>query len=93
MTSDQLSSALTSATLGPALGAGLVIVAWLVSSIRDGVPVGEQLRHAATLLRPVLVGGCGAAGLALVAGEPWQLAAAVGISAALTAAGFRAPKP
>jgi len=93
MTSDQVASALTGAALGPALGAGLVLAAWLVSSIRDGVPIRQQLMHAAVTLRPVLVGGVGAAGIALLAGQPWQLALAAGISAALTAAGFRAPRP
>lgn len=93
MTSDQVASALTGAALGPALGACLVLAAWLVSSIRDGVPIREQLAHAAVTLRPVLVGGVGAAGIALLAGQPWQLALAAGISAALTAAGFRLPRP
>lgn len=93
MTPNEVASGLTSALLGPSLGAGLVLVAWLVSLIRDGVTLREQLNHAAQQLKPVLVPSLGATGLALLAGEPWQLAVSAGISAGLVAAGFRAPKP
>lgn len=93
---EQVAHGLTSAALGPALGSVLVIIAWLLSSVRDGVPVREQLSHAAQQLRPVAIGGAAAGGVALLGGQPWPVALAIGLSAALTAAGFRlppAPKP
>ena len=92
MTPNQVASGLTSALLGPSLGAGLVLVAWLVSLIRDGIPLRAQLAHAAAQLKPVAIPSLGATGLALLGGEPWQLALSAGLSAGLVAAGFRVPK-
>ena len=91
MNPTQIANGLTSALLGPSLGAGLVLIAWLVSLIRDGVSLKEQATHALAQLRPVAIPSLGAAGLALLAGEPWQLALSAGVSAGLVAAGFRAP--
>jgi len=92
MTPEQVASGLTSALLGPSLGAGLVLVAWLVSLIRDGISFREQVAHALQQLKPVAIPSLGATGLALLAGEPWQLALSAGLSAGLVAAGFRVPK-
>jgi hypothetical protein len=91
MNPTQIANGLTSALLGPSLGAGLVLIAWLVSLIRDGVPIREQVAHALAQLKPVAIPSLGATGLALLAGEPWQIALSAGVSAGLVAAGFRAP--
>ena len=91
MTIPQISTALTSTLIGPALGAALVILAWLVALLREGVPIRAQLEHARGQLRPVALPALGAVGIALLAGEPWRVAIATGVSAGLVAAGFRAP--
>lgn len=92
MNPDKVASALTSSLIGPTLGACFVLVAWFASLIKDGTSIRDQAKHAAAQLKPVAVPGLVSAGLVLMAGEPWQLALSAGLTAALTAAGFRIPK-
>jgi hypothetical protein len=92
MSTDQLANALTSTLIGPTLGACFVLVAWFMSLIQDGTSFREQARHALEQLKPAAIPGLVSSGLAMMAGEPWQVSAAIGVSAALTAAGFRLPR-
>jgi len=93
MTPADIAHALTSGALGPALGAVLVLGAWLLTRIRAGVPMGEQLRHAAMVARPFVAPAVAAGGLVLLAGGSYGAAIATALTALLTAAGFVAPKP
>lgn len=93
MTPTDIAHALTSGALGPALGALLVLGAWLLGKLRAGVPIADQLRHAAVVARPFVAPAVAAGGLVLLAGGSYLAAAGTAIGALLTAAGFVAPKP
>lgn len=92
MTPADISAALTSGHAGPAIGAGFIIVAWLIGKFRAGVTFTEQIKHAWTVARPLLVPVLCVAGAALMAGIDVVSTITLAITALLTAAGWSAPK-
>ena len=92
MTSADIAHALTSGALGPAIGAALVLLGWLLSRLRHGVPLAEQAQHALLVARPWVAPAVAAGGAVLLAGGTATAAAATAVGTLLTAAGFQAPK-
>jgi len=93
MTPEQIAAALTSGLAGPIVGACLVLAAWLLGKLKSGMPMIEQLKHAATVARPLLVPVLVVAGAALMAGVGVVPTVTLAVTALLTAGGWAAPKP
>lgn len=88
-----IANALTSGTMLPMLGAGLIVLSWLVAKIRLGVPFKDQLVHAGEKLLSALPLALMAGGVALMAGVPIMVALSATVSVLLMAGGFQAPAP
>lgn len=88
-----IATALTSGTMLPMLGAGLIILSWLIAKIRLGVPFKDQLVYAGKKLLGVAPLALSAGGLALLAGMPLLPALSATITAMLMTAGFSLPTP
>ena len=88
-----VADALTSGIVGPAIGAAMVLVAWIVARIKHGIPVLEQLKSALDGMVPFLPPSLLAGGGALMAGGTWKVAGAVTLGALLTASNLAKAPP
>ena len=89
----QISEALTSGMLAPSIGAALVIIVWLASKVRHGVPLRDQMKSAAASAWPALLPAGATTGIALMVGTPYLAAVGSGLTVLLALTNFRVPSP
>jgi len=91
--SEEIAASLTSGLAGPMVGALLVIGAWLLSKLKLGQPLGDQVCHALKAARPFAIPAIAAGGVYLMANpDGWVQALSIAIGSLLTAAGLTAPR-
>lgn len=80
---------LASGLIGTGAGMIVVVAAWLISKVRQGVPILSQLRHFADSALPVLPFALATALGALAEGTSWQMALVIGVNVLLIGANVR----
>lgn len=88
-----ITQAIESGAYAPLLGLLAIVLSWLLSKWRHQQPIGEQLKHAGTILLQALPYALGAGGLAAVGGMTPTHVAGVFVGVLLTKAGFTLPTP
>jgi len=92
MTPADIAAAFTSGHAGPAIGAGFIVVAWLLGKFRHGIAWTDLWRHVVAQARPLLIPVLVVAGAALMAGVDTVSTVTLAITALLTAGGWTPPK-
>ena len=88
MEATDLATAIMSGTVGPAIGASIVIIGWLWGKYSSGVPLLEQLKHVVATAKPLLIPIFMLVGASLMAGMSLKVTLTVAITALLTAGGW-----